>query len=97
MAKTIIKHLPEMAKARSRVDSPRTFRNDIEPSPRLKEFAKGRKYLIKTFGCQANVRDEEIMAGMLEKAGFVKSPSEEEANLVIINTCAVRENAEEKV
>jgi len=97
MAKTIIKHLPEMAKARSRVDSPRTFRNDIEPSPRLKEFAKGRKYLIKTFGCQANVRDEEIMAGMLEKAGFVKSPSEEEASLVIINTCAVRENAEEKV
>ncbi len=97
MAKTIIKHLPEMAKARSRADSPRTFRNDIEPSPRLKEFAKGKKYLIKTFGCQANVRDEEIMAGMLEKAGFVKSPSEEEANLVIINTCAVRENAEEKV
>lgn len=97
MAKTIIKHLPEMAKARSRVDSPRTFRNDIEPSPRLKEFAKGKKYLIKTFGCQANVRDEEIMAGMLEKAGFVKSPSEEEASLVIINTCAVRENAEEKV
>ena len=97
MAKTIIKHLPEMAKARSRVDSPRTFRNDIEPSPRVKAFAKGRKYLIKTFGCQANVRDEEIMAGMLEKAGFVKTASEEGANLVIINTCAVRENAEDKV
>lgn len=97
MAKLIVKNLPEMGKARSRVNAPRTFRDEIVPSPRVKQFAKGRKYLIKTFGCQANVRDEETMAGMLEKAGFIKATSESEANLVIINTCAVRENAEEKV
>ncbi|HBX25134.1 MAG TPA: tRNA (N6-isopentenyl adenosine(37)-C2)-methylthiotransferase MiaB, partial [Firmicutes bacterium] len=54
-------------------------------------------YLIKTFGCQANVRDEEVLSGYLEKAGFKKTLDDSKANLVIINTCAVRENAEEKV
>ena len=63
----------------------------------LAEYAKGKKFFIYTFGCQANVRDEEIMAGYLELAGYAKAASGEEADLVIINTCAVRENAEEKV
>ena len=63
----------------------------------LKEYAKGKKYFIYTYGCQANHRDEEIMAGLLEKAGFSCVFSENEADLIILNTCAVRENAEQKV
>lgn len=63
----------------------------------VKEFAKDKKYYIYTYGCQANHRDEEIMAGLLEKAGFSRVFSEKEADLIILNTCAVRENAEQKV
>jgi len=63
----------------------------------LKEFAKGKKYYIYTYGCQANHRDQEVMGGLLEKAGFSQVFSEKEADLIILNTCAVRENAEQKV
>lgn len=64
---------------------------------RLAEFAKGKKYFIHTYGCQANYRDQEIMAGLLEKAGFSQGFREENADIIILNTCAVRENAEQKV
>ena len=63
----------------------------------LAEFAKGKKYFIYTYGCQANHRDQEIMAGLLEKACFSEGFSEKDADLIILNTCAVRENAEQKV
>lgn len=97
MAKKIYKSLPDMSKARNRVDLPTLRREEIVVPPAVKEFAKGRKYWISTFGCQANVRDQEIMAGYLEEAGFKPASNEEEADIAIINTCAVRENAEEKV
>ena len=55
------------------------------------------KYFIKTHGCQANQRDSETMAGILEMLGYSQANDENEADLIIINTCAVRQNAEEKV
>jgi len=97
MGKKFYKSLPDMSKARNRVDSPRLRREEIIVPEKVKAFARGRKYWISTFGCQANVRDQEIMAGYLEEAGFLPAESEDEANIAIINTCAVRENAEEKV
>ena len=97
MGKKIIKSLPDMSKARNRVDRPATLREEVVIPELVSSFAKGRKYWIHTFGCQANVRDEEIMAGYLEMAGFTRTQVEAEADLAIINTCAVRENAEEKV
>lgn len=63
----------------------------------LYNYAKGKKYFIHTYGCQANYRDEEIMSGIFEKAGFTKALNEKEADVIILNTCAVRENAEDKV
>jgi tRNA-2-methylthio-N6-dimethylallyladenosine synthase len=56
-----------------------------------------RKYLIETFGCQMNVHDSERMAGLLDQAGFEPTHDELEADLVVINTCSVRERAEEKL
>src|SRR5213592_495317 len=56
-----------------------------------------RKYLIETFGCQMNVHDSERMAGLLEQAGFEATALESEADVVVINTCSVRERAEEKL
>jgi tRNA-2-methylthio-N6-dimethylallyladenosine synthase len=56
-----------------------------------------RKYLIETYGCQMNVHDSERMAGLLEAAGFEATDADDDADLVVINTCSVREKAEEKL
>ncbi len=56
-----------------------------------------RKYLIETFGCQMNVHDSERMAGLLEQAGYEATTDELDADVVVINTCSVRERAEEKL
>src|SRR5207249_9046220 len=56
-----------------------------------------RKYLIETFGCQMNVHDSERIAGLLEQAGFESTDDASDADLVVINTCSVRERAEEKL
>ncbi|WP_276520553.1 tRNA (N6-isopentenyl adenosine(37)-C2)-methylthiotransferase MiaB [Tomitella gaofuii] len=56
-----------------------------------------RSYEIRTFGCQMNVHDSERLAGLLEDAGYVKSAGDGAADLVVFNTCAVRENADNKL
>lgn len=54
-------------------------------------------FLCETWGCQANENDSEKMAGILESIGYVTSPSRQEADIIIFNTCLIRENAELKV
>lgn len=88
---------PDMGKARNRALAPKVSYDDCQVSERVSAFAQGRTYLVKTFGCQGNVRDEEVISGYLERCGFSKAKDESKANIVIINTCAVRENAEDKV
>src|SRR5687767_11722841 len=56
-----------------------------------------RKYLIETYGCQMNVHDSERMAGLLEQAGYEPTLDDQDADVVLINTCSVREKAEEKL
>src|SRR4051812_14038601 len=56
-----------------------------------------KKYLIETFGCQMNVHDSERMAGLLEEAGFERTLDDTDADVVVINTCSVREHAEDKL
>jgi tRNA-2-methylthio-N6-dimethylallyladenosine synthase len=56
-----------------------------------------RKYLIETYGCQMNVHDSERMAGLLEQAGYEPTDDDQDADVVLINTCSVREKAEEKL
>ena len=58
---------------------------------------KNYKYKINTFGCELNINDSEKIAGMLEEMGFSKTDNDEEANIILFNTCCVRENAEEKL
>ena len=55
------------------------------------------KYLIETFGCQMNVHDSERMAGLLDQAGYEPTADDREADVIVINTCSVRERAEEKL
>jgi len=56
-----------------------------------------RRYRIETFGCQMNFHDSERMAGLLEQAGYESADSQDEADLIVVNTCSVRELAEEKL
>ena len=66
---------------------------------KIKELNKEKnlKYHIVTMGCQLNENDSEKLAGMLEKMGYVKENDFKKSNIIIFNTCCVRENAEEKL
>ncbi len=57
----------------------------------------GRFYYIETFGCQMNVRDSETAAGLLETQGFFRGTDKENADLILFNTCCVRDHAEKRV
>jgi len=70
----------------------------IEPSPAaLTVDGRARSYEVRTFGCQMNVHDSERLAGSLESAGYVRAEAGTDADVVIINTCAVRDNAAGKL
>ncbi len=56
-----------------------------------------KKYLIETFGCQMNFHDSERMEGLLEEAGYELTDDDTEADVLVINTCSVRERAQEKL
>ncbi|MBA2445614.1 MAG: tRNA (N6-isopentenyl adenosine(37)-C2)-methylthiotransferase MiaB, partial [Nocardioidaceae bacterium] len=56
-----------------------------------------RSYQVRTYGCQMNVHDSERLSGLLEEAGYVRAASGEVADVVVFNTCAVRENADNKL
>ena len=56
-----------------------------------------RTYVIETFGCQMNFHDSERMAGLLEQAGYERAESSTDADVVVVNTCSVRERAEDKL
>jgi len=55
------------------------------------------KYLVETYGCQMNQHDSERMAGLLEQAGYEPTDDDRDADVIVINTCSVREKAEEKL
>ena len=69
-----------------------------QSAPAAAAVSQGRgSYWIHTFGCQMNKADSERMAGILEAMGYEAAPAEFEADLVLYNTCTIRDNAEQKV
>ena len=56
-----------------------------------------RTYQVRTYGCQMNVHDSERLAGLLDAAGYRRAPEGTDADVVVFNTCAVRENADNKL
>ena len=88
----------------SQKDDAKRSRNEVEieyglfsMNDQLEELGKNKKYYIRTYGCQANVRDGESIAGMMEVMGFTNTEDTAEADVLIFNTCAVRRAAEEHV
>ncbi|EID15597.1 (dimethylallyl)adenosine tRNA methylthiotransferase [Mycolicibacterium phlei RIVM601174] len=59
--------------------------------------AEPRTYQVRTYGCQMNVHDSERLSGLLEAAGYRRAADDEDADIVVFNTCAVRENADNKL
>jgi tRNA-2-methylthio-N6-dimethylallyladenosine synthase len=63
----------------------------------MERIGMSRLYSIRTFGCQMNEHDSGRAAGMLEALGYRRAPAEDQADIVLLNTCAVRENADNKL
>lgn len=63
----------------------------------MREIGKGKRYHVRTYGCQMNEHDSETISGILENMGYSHSEVMEEADVILFNTCAIRENAEDKV
>ncbi len=80
------------------MSSPSATPTLIAPSPAANDVdGRARTYEVRTFGCQMNVHDSERLSGSLESAGYVRAEAGEEADVVVINTCAVRDNAAGKL
>lgn len=63
----------------------------------LQKLGQGKFYIIYTFGCQMNEHDTETMKGLLEQMGYQSTEDRKQADIILLNTCAIRENAEDKV
>lgn len=90
--------LPDLKEARKRTTKDiliKTSENIVKDN--LKDLGKGRKYYVKTYGCQMNVHDSENIKAILEEMSFEETDIFEDADLIILNTCAIRENAHNKV
>lgn len=97
MSKIEIKNYPDIKKGLLRNENAKIEHVEIAPNYFLLSHLEGKKYFFKTYGCQANVRDKETMAGMLDTCKMSETFDVNDADLIIIVTCAVRENAEDKV
>lgn len=97
MGKCEFRTTPDLNLARNRTQKFGYKYDEIKYPETLFPYAKGKSFFIHTYGCQANYRDEEVLAGMLAHLGFEKTSDVSKANVIILNTCAVRENAEQKV
>ena len=89
--------LPDMNKARKRIEQSKIITDQFEVPTNIINYGKGKKFHIRTYGCQSNVRDSEVMIAMLKMIGYEWIDDPFKADLIILNTCAVRENAEKKV
>lgn len=88
--------IPNLKEARNRKKE-ETLRIAYECAEKYKGIGDGKTYKVFTYGCQGNEADSEIMEGILESLGYTKSNEEYAADVVILNTCAIRENAENRI
>jgi tRNA-2-methylthio-N6-dimethylallyladenosine synthase len=70
---------------------------DLQLTPSTSLTGTGRTYEVRTYGCQMNVHDSERLSGLLEEAGYVRADGSETPDVVVFNTCAVRENADNRL
>lgn len=87
-------NLPNLKEARKRTDNPVNYKKiEMIKNP----VFQGEKYFLKTYGCQMNVHDSEQIRQILENLGLEETEELENARVIVLNTCAIRENAHDKV
>jgi tRNA-2-methylthio-N6-dimethylallyladenosine synthase len=87
-------HLPNLDIAKDRTKKENIY---IKLNENYKKIFNNKKYFLRTYGCQMNVHDSEAIRAYLEKLGLTNTEDIEKANVIVLNTCAIRENARDKV
>ena len=87
---------PNLRQARKRLVK-ETQKIIYEENPKYKDLGVGKTYHILTYGCQGNEADSEVMAGIFEQLGFTYCDTPALSDVVLLNTCAIRENAENRI
>ncbi len=90
-------NLPNLNNARKRTKEKVNILENYKITTEQKLIGKGKKCYVKTYGCQMNEHDSENIKAILEDMGYISTDNMEDANLIILNTCAIRENAHNKV
>jgi tRNA-2-methylthio-N6-dimethylallyladenosine synthase len=88
---------PDIKKARKRRKEEVQFKYDFAIPEDMENIGQGKKFLIRTYGCQMNEHDTEVMAGIFMEMGYTATSDVNDADIILLNTCAIRENAENKV
>ncbi|GAA0444954.1 tRNA (N6-isopentenyl adenosine(37)-C2)-methylthiotransferase MiaB [Lentibacillus halophilus] len=88
---------PNMSKARKRGRDDVDVHYDFNIPEEMENIGQDKKFMIRTYGCQMNEHDTEVMAGILSEMGYESTDDKHEADIILLNTCAIRENAENKV
>ena len=88
---------PSLKDAKRRGKEEVKYHKDFEIPEEFRGMGNGRKFYIRTYGCQMNEHDTEVMAGIFLALGYEPTDKVEDANVILLNTCAIRENAENKV
>ena len=90
-------NLPNLNDARRRTKEKVEILDNYKITEEQKTLGLNKKYFVKTYGCQMNEHDSENIKAILEDMGYTSTDNMEDANLIILNTCAIRENAHNKV
>ena len=88
---------PSLKDAKKRGKEEVKYHNDFAIPEEFRGMGEGRKFYIRTYGCQMNEHDTEVMAGIFMALGYEPTEDVQDANVILLNTCAIRENAENKV
>ena len=90
--------LPNLKDAKIRTNKEiKIIRDDYNVPFNMKTIGKNKKYFLKTYGCQMNVHDSENIKAILEDMSFEETNDMEDADIIMLNTCAIRENAHNKM